>query len=57
MTTQDFRGNEIFKPNTNIATILTFGLKNGVEKLETIIKNTYTKKDAETILNIINELN
>jgi len=56
MTTKDFLGREIFKKGSTIADFLTYGLKNGAEQLEKVIKTTYTKKDAETIINTINSL-
>lgn len=56
MTTKDFLGREIFKSGSTIADFLAYGLKNGVDKLEQVIKTTYTKQDAETIINTINAL-
>lgn len=56
MTTTDFLGREIFKSGSTIAHILTYGLINGVDKMEQVIKTTYTKQDAETIINTINAL-
>lgn len=49
-------GKEVFKSHIDLASILTFGLKNGVEKMENVIKNTFCKDEANKIIDCINSL-
>lgn len=55
MTTTNDLGKKTFK-NTDLASILAFGLKEGAYEMEAVIKNTFCKDDANQIIAIINSL-
>jgi len=54
-TTNEFK-QEIFAKGTTLAEMLAFGVKNGTDKLQSVINNTYCKQDADQLIEIINSL-
>ena len=53
MTTTNEFGKEVFT-NTSMVVILTFAIKEGIERSEQVIKNTFCKDDAKSIIQMIN---
>jgi hypothetical protein len=47
---------EVFKNGTTLPEMLAYGIKEGAEKLEQVIKNTYPKDTADEIIAIINSI-
>jgi len=54
VTTLNWRNKEVFKSGTTISQIMTFLVMRGVEECEQVIKETYTKNDAENIIAAVN---
>jgi hypothetical protein len=54
MTTTNTFGQEVFTEGCDIATVLTFGIKEGFERMEKCIKNTWCKSDSDKIIEIVN---
>ena len=55
-TTNDFN-QTVFQKGATLEMILTYGIINGVDAMEKVIKTTYTKEDANYIITVINALN
>tara|TARA_R110000803_G_scaffold156365_3_gene220907 strand:- start:2690 stop:2869 length:180 start_codon:yes stop_codon:yes gene_type:complete len=56
IVTNEFQ-KEVFPKGTKFQTLLAYGIKEGVNKLEEVLRNTYTHNDAQLIINTINALN
>jgi len=56
MTTTSITGQEVFENGTSVARMMTYGIKEGVDKMEQVIKNTYPADSATKIIEIINEV-
>ncbi len=54
-TTNEFK-KEVFAKGTTLAEILAYGVINGIDKLQSVINNTYCKSDADQLIEIINSL-
>ena len=55
MTTIKFN-KEVFNNGTTVSQIMAFALIKGVDRCEVVIKNTYTKEDANRIIEILNSV-
>ena len=56
MTTTNITGQEVYENGTSLAVMMTYGIKEGVDKMEQLIKNTYPADSATKIIAIINEV-
>ncbi len=54
-TTNEFK-KEVFAKGTTFAEMLAYGVINGIDKLQSVINNTYCKSDADQLIEIINSL-